>query len=65
MNDYYDDDYYHEEYDDFCDYEDYDDGYGSHYNEYAGTYAQDVAGYSDETIDAAFDGEPDAYWNID
>lgn len=36
-----------------------------HYGEYAGTYAQDVAGYSDEDINDAFDGEPDAYWNID
>ena len=32
---------------------------------YAGTYAQDVAGYSDDVIDDAFDGDPDAYWNID
>lgn len=36
-----------------------------HYEEFAGTYAQDVAGYSDEDIYDAFDGEPDAYWNID
>ena len=47
----------------------YHDGYAkdadSHYDEYAGTYAQDVAGYSDEAIGDAFDGEPDAYWNID
>lgn len=34
-------------------------------DEYAGTYAHDVAGYSDEDIDTIFDGEPDAYWNID
>ena len=27
--------------------------------------AQDVAGYSDDVINDAFDGEPDAYWNID
>ena len=39
--------------------------YGRHYGEYAGTYAQDVAGYSDDVINDAFDGEPDAYWNID
>lgn len=44
-------------------YDDYDDD--CHYGAYAGTYAQDVAGYSDEAIDAAFDGDPDAYWNID
>lgn len=43
----------------------FDDDYGSHYGEYAGTYAQDVAGYSDDVINDAFDGEPDAYWNID
>ena len=36
-----------------------------HYGEYSGTYAQDVEGWSDEEIGAAFDGEPDAYWNID
>ena len=41
------------------------DDYGRHYGEYAGTYAQDVAGYSDDVINDAFDGEPDAYWNID
>ena len=39
-------------------YEDYED-------EYAGTYAHDVAGFSDEDIDTIFDGDPDAYWNID
>lgn len=45
----------------------YDDNYleSCHYEEYAGTYAQDVAGYSDEDIDTIFDGDPDAYWNID
>lgn len=47
--------------------EDYQDPYWGelHYDEYSGTYAQDVAGFSDEEIGAAFDGEPDAYWNID
>ncbi len=34
-------------------------------SEYAGTYAHDVAGYSDAEINDAFDGDPDAYWNID
>ena len=34
-------------------------------DEYAGTYAHDVAGFSDEDIDTIFDGEPEAYWNID
>jgi hypothetical protein len=46
------------------DYDDYDD-YGTHYGEYAGSYAQDVMGYSDDVINDAFDGDPDAYWNID
>lgn len=36
-----------------------------HYSEFSGTYAQDVAGFSDEEIWDLFDGEPDAYWNID
>ena len=42
-----------------------EDDYGTHYGEYAGTYAQDVMGYSDDVINDAFDGEPDAYCNID
>lgn len=37
----------------------------STYNEYNGSYAQDVMGYSDQDIDDAFEGDPDAYWNID
>lgn len=41
------------------------DEYNTHYGEYAGSYAQDVEGYSDDVIDDAFDGDPDAYWNID
>lgn len=49
---------------------DYDDGYDedydvSNYGEYAGTYAQDEMGYSDDLINDAFEGDPDAYWNID
>lgn len=36
-----------------------------HYVEFAGTYAQDYAGFSDEDIYDAFDGDPEAYWNID
>lgn len=43
----------------------YDDDYGTSYGEYAGSYAQDAEGYSDDVIDDAFDGDPDAYWNID
>lgn len=35
------------------------------YDEYRGSYAQDVMGYDDETISDAFEGDPDAYWNID
>lgn len=42
-----------------------EDDYGTHYGKYAGTYAQDVAGYSDDVINDAFEGDPDAYWNID
>ena len=36
-----------------------------HYEDFRGTYAQDIAGFSDEDIYDAFDGDPDAYWNID
>lgn len=35
------------------------------YDEYSGTYVQDVEGWSDQLIDDVLDGEPDAYWNID
>lgn len=35
------------------------------YEQYNGSYAQDVEGWSDQVINDAFDGEPDAYWNID
>ena len=35
------------------------------YGRYAGSWAQDHEGYSDDDIDTIFDGEPDAYWNID
>lgn len=41
----------------------YDDE--SHYGKYSGSYAQDVEGFDDDTIDSAFDGDPEAYWNID
>ena len=41
------------------------DNYGTHYGEFAGSYAQDVMGYSDDVINDAFEGDPDAYWNID
>ena len=60
--DIYDDD---EEYED----DDYDD-YSHDYEEptddrYNGSYAQDEMGYRDDDIDTIFDGDPDAYWNID
>lgn len=45
-------------------YNDYD-YYDECEDEYAGTYAHDVAGFSDDDIDTIFDGDPDAYWNID
>ncbi|MDC1266637.1 hypothetical protein N8Z75_01535 [Crocinitomicaceae bacterium] len=35
------------------------------YGEYAGTYAQDMEGLSDDFINDVLGGEPDAYWNID
>ena len=47
------------------DYDEYDDGYGSHFGEFAGSYAQDVEGFSDDVINDAFEGDPDLYWNID
>jgi hypothetical protein len=56
-----DEDYFDEDYGN----EDYAEEYGTHYGEYQGTYAQDIAGFSDDVINDAFDGEPDAYWNID
>ena len=31
----------------------------------SGTYAHDAMGYSNSDIETIFDGEPDAYWNID
>ena len=37
----------------------------NHYGEFEGSYAQDVMGYSDDVINDAFEGDPDAYWNID
>ena len=56
--------YMHEN--EYCDLYDYDEcDYGTHFGEYAGSYAQDVMGYSDDVINDAFDGDPDAYWNID
>ena len=47
--------------------EDYYDSYEREetYERYNGSYAQDVEGWSDQDIDDVFDGDPDAYWNID
>ena len=53
------------DYDDY-DEPDYDDCYEEEtYERYNGSYAQDVEGWSDQDIDEVFDGDPDAYWNID
>lgn len=35
------------------------------YGEYAGSYAQDEVGLSDDFINDVLDGDPDLYWNID
>lgn len=35
------------------------------YGKYRGSWAQDVEGYNDDDIDTIFDGDPNAYWNID
>lgn len=47
------------------DYEDQEFEDRGSYGRYAGSYAQDEMGYSDDDIDTIFDGDPDAYWNID
>ena len=46
-------------------YDEFDDESEETYNDYNGTYAQDVRHLSDQVIGDAFDGEADAYWNID
>lgn len=43
----------------------YYDGETPTYEKYSGSYAQDEMGYSDDDIDTIFDGDPNAYWNID
>lgn len=60
---YYDptDDYDSEDYYDPSDYYEEEETYDN----YNGSYAQDVEGWSDQDIDDVFDGDPDAYWNID
>lgn len=39
--------------------------YDKYKGDYSGTYAHDEMGYSNSDIDTIFDGDPDAYWNID
>jgi len=34
-------------------------------SEYSGSWASEEEGFSDDDIDSAFGGDPDAYWNID
>lgn len=54
-----------EDYEEFDDHSFYDDFETPTYGRYAGSYAQDEMGYSDDDINTIFDGDPDAYWNID
>lgn len=64
--DIYDDDEYNDEEYDEDDYDDYSHDYEEPtYDRYNGSYAQDEMGYSDDDIDTIFDGDPEAYWNID
>lgn len=58
-----DDEYVDDFYDEEPYYPDYEEE--RHFGRYAGSYAQDEMGYSDEEIDTLFDGDPSAYWNID
>ena len=39
--------------------------YDKYNGNYQGTYAYDEMGYSNSDIDTIFDGDPNAYWNID
>ena len=54
---------YEEPYNEEPDYDPYEEE--ETYERYNGSYAQDVEGWSDQDIDDVFDGDPDAYWNID
>ena len=54
-----------EDYEEFDNRSFYDDCESPTYGRYAGSYAQDEMGYSDDDIDTIFDADPDAYWNID
>ena len=59
----FDPDDYYESDDDYDPAESYEEE--QTYDCYNGSYAQDVEGWSDQDIDEVFDGDPDAYWNID
>lgn len=62
----YDDDEYDDEKYDDGDYDDYSHDFEEPtYDRYNGSYAQDEMGYNDDDIDTIFDGDPEAYWNID
>ena len=62
----YDDDENNDEKYDDGDYDNYSHDYEEPtYDRYNGSYAQDEMGYSDDDIDTIFDGDPEAYWNID
>lgn len=52
---------------DDSDFEDYAPSFdeSQSYSRYSNSWAQEVEGYSDDDIDTIFDGDPDAYWNID
>lgn len=56
-------------YDEDDDYSDSDDDYSPRerpsYGKYAGTYAQDEMGLSDDDIDTIYEGDPNAAWNND
>lgn len=60
------DDMDNEEEDGFYDGGDYDDdNHKESFGQYAGSYAQDVEGLSDDFINDVLEGDPDNYWNID
>ena len=61
-----------DDYDDYYDYNESHEYFDDNawieqptFENYRGSYAQDVMGYSDDEIDTIFDGDPLAYWNID
>lgn len=61
MSNYFDDEDMYER--DMYEYDEYEER--ETYERYNGSYAQDYEGWSDQDIDDVFDGDPDAYWNID